>query len=217
MKLFVIKSLGLWVVLFLLGSTTAWGMTTQEIMEAYSKSYNYERLQDFGSAVNSLAAVAQGYPAGYTVNLRLGWLYYLKQNYADSLHHYEIAMKSAPSSIEARLGYILPLMVQGRYDRVEAVAYQILETDRYNYYANLKLAVALRMEKKYQAAEKVLQQMLTFYPVDVTLLTELGLVREAEGKVDAATAIFTDILILDPANPVASTRLGKTSEPKKTE
>jgi cytochrome c-type biogenesis protein CcmH/NrfG len=209
MKHLGVKSFFLWMGLFLLGSTAVWGMTTPEIMQAYYKSYNYEKLQDFRDAVDALSPVVREYPKGYTVNLRLGWLYYLKENYADSLQHYAQAMKVAPQSIEAKLGYMLPLMVQRRYDLVETMAYQILRTDRYNYYANLRLAVALRHEKKYEDAAKILQQMLTLYPIDVTFLTELGLVREAEGKVTAAAAIFTDVLILDPENPTANARIGK--------
>lgn len=214
MKHLGVRSFFLCAVIFLLGSTTTWGMTTPEIMQAYYKSYNYEKMQDFRNAVNALAPVIREYPSGYTVNLRLGWLYYLKQNYADSLHYYEMAMKIAPQSLEAKLGYILPLMVQRRYDLVETTAYQILEKDRYNYYANLRLAVALRLEKKYAPAAKVIQQMLSLYPIDVTFLTELGLVREAEGKKDAAAAIFTDVLTLDPENPAATARISKSSGQK---
>ena len=214
MKHLGVKSFFLWLVIFMLGSTAAWGMTTPEIMQAYYRSYNYEKLQDFRDAIDALAPVVREYPAGYTVNLRLGWLYYLKQNYADSLQHYVTAMKVAPQSIEAKLGYMLPLLVQRRYDLVEDMAYQILRTDRYNYYANLRLAVALRHEKKYDSAAKILQQMLTLYPIDVTFLTELGLVREAEGKVNAAAAIFTDVLTLDPENPAAKARIGRKDGPR---
>jgi tetratricopeptide (TPR) repeat protein len=201
----------------LLGAGSARGMTAQEIQQAYSRSYGYEKVQDYGNAINALAQVIEQYPAGYTVNLRLGWLYYLKQNYADSLKNYAASAKSAPLSIEARLGSLLPLLAQGRYDQVEAAAYQILQTDRYNFTANLRLAVALRLEKKYELAGRITQQMLTLYPTDVTLLTEMGLLRQAEGQVDAATAIFGDILVLDPENIAANSWFTAARQAQKTD
>ena len=82
--------------------------TDAEIREAYHKSYRYEKAQNYTDAIKALAPVVTAYPAGYTVNLRLGWLNYLTGGYATARKHYEAAIKTAPDSIEAKLGHTLP-------------------------------------------------------------------------------------------------------------
>jgi tetratricopeptide (TPR) repeat protein len=138
-------------------------MSYEEIKLSYEKSFSYERNGDYKNAIKALIPVYQNYPNGYTVNLRLGWLYYLLGKYANSEYHYEKALKVIPTSIEAMLGLSLPYMAQNRWNDVEALMYRALKIDYYNYYANLRLCVALRKLKKFSVCEavarKVIQQM----------------------------------------------------------
>lgn len=180
----------------------------QQIKKAYEDSYRYEKLQNYEMAIKALMPVYKEYPKGYTVNLRLGWLYYLWGKYRNSIEHYQIAMEVAPYSVEARLGYMLPLLAQGRYAEVEKVAYQILKTDYYNYYANLRLAYALRMQKKYDLASEVARKMLVLYPTDVQFLVELALDYIGMGQKDKGYSILWDVLILQPDNETAREVLG---------
>ncbi len=180
----------------------------QEIKKAYEESYKYEKLQDYEMAIKALMPVYKEYPRGYTVNLRLGWLYYLWGKYRNSIEHYQTAMEVAPYSVEARLGYMLPLLALGRYADVEKVAYQILKTDYYNYYANLRLAYALRMQKKYDLASEVARKMLVLYPTDVQFLVELALDYIGLGQKDKGYSILWDVLILQPDNETAKKVLG---------
>ena len=193
-------------------------LSDEEIREAYHKSYRYEKAQSYDDAIKAITPVLAAYPQGYTVNLRLGWLCYLAGNYANSKSYYQAAMKVAPASLEAKLGYTLPLLAQERYDDTETITKQIIRVDDANYYANLRLAFALRMQKKLDAAEEVLNRALPLYPTDVKYLTELGLVKVAQDQCTAARRIFTDVLTLDPENVVAKEQLNttnKTSEVKK--
>jgi len=198
----------LWgIVIHLCFSSLVWAQTDslskEVIREAYYRSYQYERVGDYENAIKALMPVYKAYPQGYTVNLRLGWLYYLKGNYANSLEHYGKAVRIAPSAFEPKLGYMLPLLAQARYIEVEQVAYQILGLDVYNYYGNLRLCYALRMQQKWNQAESVANKMLAVYPTDVQFLVELGLIKQAKGEVDTARSIFEDVLILDPENVIA--------------
>jgi tetratricopeptide (TPR) repeat protein len=59
-------------------------MSYQEIKSAYTRSYLYEKTQDYKDAIKALMFVYKTYPEGYTINLRLGWLYYLSGKYANS-------------------------------------------------------------------------------------------------------------------------------------
>ncbi len=178
-------------------------LTYEEIKKAYESSYRYEAVQNYEKAIHSLMPVYNEYPNGYTVNLRLGWLYYLWGKYRNSLEHYRKAMEVLPYSVEAKLGYMLPLMAQGKFSEVEKVAYQILQMDYYNYYANLRLAYALRMQKKYKLALEVCNKMLAVYPTDVSFLVELALAHIGLGNKDKAKLILGDVLILDPDNATA--------------
>ncbi|WP_457641203.1 tetratricopeptide repeat protein [Persephonella sp.] len=196
-------------VTFLLIFYTAFGLSYEDIKNSYYHSYQYEKSGSFEDAIKSLIPVYNKYPDGYTVNLRLGWLYYLNKKYANSIYHYEKAVKVAPYSIEAKLGYTLPLLAQSRYADVEKVCYQILNTDFYNYFGNLRLSFVLRMQKKYDLAEKVINKMLVIYPTDVNFLLELGLLRFSTGKKEDAKRVFNDILILDPENVIAKEYLEK--------
>ena len=173
------------------------------IREAYHNSYAYERVENYDDAIRSMLPVLRDYPETYTVNLRLGWLYYLNKKYANALEHYEKAIKIAPASIEAKLGHLLPLLAQARYAEVEREAFQILNVDFYNYYGNMRLIYALRMLHKYEAAEKVVLKMLAIYPIDVIFLTEYALIRHGQGDTDTAVKVFYDVQILDPENPTA--------------
>ncbi|MEZ4765017.1 MAG: hypothetical protein R3C26_18115 [Calditrichia bacterium] len=89
-------------------------LTDAEIRDAYYKSYNYEKIQNYSDAINTLMPVYNEFPNTYTVNLRLGWLYYLIPNYANAISHYDRSIKISPYSLEAKLGRLLPLLAQHR-------------------------------------------------------------------------------------------------------
>lgn len=182
-------------------------LSEDEIREAYHASYRYEKAQNYLDAIRTMAPVIDAYPKGYTANLRLGWLHYLRGAHASARAHYEAAIKVAPDSLEARLGLLLPLLAQERYAEAEAVARQVVRVDPANYYGNLRLAFALRLQDKPAVAEEILARQLAFYPTDIQLLTEWGLVKVAQDQ--PAERIFNDILTLDPENVVAKAQLAR--------
>ena len=196
------------------GQPTGVRMTDDDIRDAYHKSYQYEKTQNYADAIKALTLLHQAYPEGYTVNLRLGWLYYLSGNFANAKLHYQTVIKVAPSSVEAKLGFMLPMLAQARYKDVEAMAKQVMEIDHSNYLANLRLAIALRMQKKFDQAEEVAMRMLVLYPTDLGFLTQLGLIKIAQKDPESATQLFTDILTLDPENVTAKQQLAVLSPPE---
>ena len=177
-------------------------------MESLGKN-PIEDLQNYTDAIKVLAPIVTAYPAGYTVNLRLGWLNYLTGGYATARKHYEAAIKTAPDSIEAKLGHTLPLLAQEKWEEAEAVAKQVLRVDPSNYLANLRLAYALRLQKKLDAAEQLLGAMLVLYPTDVSLLTEFALIKLAKDNKADAKRLFNDVIVLDPENVTAKAQLSK--------
>jgi tetratricopeptide (TPR) repeat protein len=197
----------------LLISVSSYGMSYSEIKKLYQKSYTYEKNGDYKDAVKALMPIYESYPNGYTVNLRLGWLYYLMKNYANSEYHYRKALKALPSSIEAMLGLSLPLMAQSRWSDLESLMYRVIKIDYYNYYGNLRLCKALTEEKKYSIAESISRKMLVIYPTDVNFLNQLAISLYNQDKVSYAKSIFENVLTLDPENTTAKKYL-KLIEPK---
>ncbi len=176
---------------------------------AYKRSLDYERVQDYQNAIRALAPVHEASPNGYTVNLRMGWLFYLNGNYANAEAHYEAATKAAPMALEPKLGRLLPLLAQGRWSDAETLAYQVVSVDHYNYYGNLRLAIALRMQGKLDAAYQIALKMTGAYPADVLHAVELAQIQDARGEKAEARRIFGEVLLLDPENQTARRYLGR--------
>ncbi len=200
---------------FLLLTSSAFALDYDEIKASYYRSYLYERSGDYQDAIKALMPVYKSFPNGYTVNLRLGWLYYLEKKYANSEFHYKKALQAVPSSVEAMLGLTLPYIAQGKWSDTEALCYRILKIDYYNYYGNLRLSYAFRKEGKYALSEAVDRKMLSIYPTDVNFLLELALSLYHQGKNSYAESLFKDILILDPENTLAKEYLKELSKGSK--
>ncbi|MEN8216481.1 MAG: tetratricopeptide repeat protein [Pseudomonadota bacterium] len=198
----------LFIPLLLLG-TSVLAADDSWIQQSYHKSFHYEQTENYKTAIKSLLPVVRAYPKGYTVNLRLGWLYYLMGRYANSIAHYEVAIKTAPNAIEAKVGKLLPLLAQERYSKAEQTTYQILNTDFYNYLGNLRLSIALRKQNKTDLALEVVNKMLFLYPTDVNFMVELGQLYDQKGEKEKAAAVFQDVIVLAPENVTAKSYLGK--------
>lgn len=167
--------------------------------DATAKSIALEKEQKYDEAILALTAIRK---PSYLVNLRLGWLYYLKTDYTNSKQFYQMAMRMAPKAVEPRLGITLPLLAELRYAEVEGVARTILSLDANNYTGSLRLATSLRLQGKYRPARETNAAMLELYPTDVTFLSEQLLVSAALKQSDVAS-LAESILALDPENATA--------------
>jgi tetratricopeptide (TPR) repeat protein len=179
-----------------------------DIVGSYHRSFEMERAERYQDAIRALAPVYEAYPNGYTVNLRMGWLFYLNGNFNNAVAHYEVAGTAAPFALEPKLGRLLPLLAQGRWAEAELVAYQIVSVDHYNYYGNLRLLIALREQQKLEPAHQIALKMVGVYPTDMYYLVELALVNHARGDTAEAKRLFGEILILYPGNETALKYLG---------
>ena len=203
--------------LLLLGVNFLFALPYEEIKEAYAKSYLYEKVGDYKDAIRVLMPVYNAYPDSYTVNLRLGWLYYLMGKYANSVYHYKKADSAIPSSVESKLGLSLPLIAQERWGEAEQVLYRVLAIDYYNYYGNLRLAKVLGEEGKYKQQIAVALKMLNIYPTAVPFLVFLGSGYYHLGNLKRAEEIFKNVLVLDPENITAKGYLEKIEKSSKGE
>ncbi len=169
------------------------------IKQSYADSFRYENMGNYKEAIKILKPIYQKYPKGYTLNLRLGWLFFLANRYQDSLKYYQKASFLIPSSIEPRLGICRVYLKTQYWEKAKLVAYTILQKDSFNYYANLYAVKALIGEKDFKDAKKITQKMLTLYPTDISFL-ELKALIESKYNINIAINIYNNILILDPNN-----------------
>ncbi|MCE9606412.1 MAG: hypothetical protein K8U03_16075 [Planctomycetia bacterium] len=180
-------------------STVAAAIAGDIANEAVAKSLTLEKELKYDEAILALTAVRK---ASYLVNLRLGWLHYLKADYTTSKQFYQAAMRMAPKAIEPRLGVTLPMLAELRYAEVEGVSRAILTLDANNYTGSLRLTTALRLQGKYRPARELNAAILELYPTDVTFLSEQLLTSVASQQNDVA-ALCDMILALDAENATA--------------
>ena len=174
-----------------------------ELQEAVRVSVEQEKSLNYREAIKAILAKYDAHPDDYTFNLRLGWLCYLSGDYRRSVAYYDKAVRLTPEATEAKLGRLLALLANTQYKEAEAAADQVVRADPGNYYGNLRLAFALRMQGKLIAAERVVKRMLVAYPVDISFLSESGLLDVAQSRKDAARETFAEVLSLDPTNTLA--------------
>ena len=188
-------------------SNHAMAQENQPLATAFNKSYQYEKVADWDNAINVLLSELEHVPKDYTINLRLGYLYASNGKYANSINYYQVARKLCPMAIPPKLGLMRVMNIQARYADSEVLGYAILQNDLYNYYANLYLAYALRMDHNWQAAEQINVKMLAAYPSDKFFLLEYGLLTYVNNKLPAAIKALNYLLLLDPENITAKKTL----------
>ncbi len=183
--------------------------SNKDIQQIYYKSYNYEKMGDYKDAIKTLIPLYNKYPKSYTINLRLGWLFYLNKKYTNSINHYQKASLVKPYSVESKLGLMKDYIAMQNYKNALKVGNLILREDYYNYYGNYYEILALKGIKDYKNALKLTNKMLTLYPTSVLYLNSLGEIYYVSSKKDLAKKIFEDVLILDPNNVFAKSYLNK--------
>lgn len=182
-----------------------------ERRKALYKSYQSEKKYKYDEAVKALTQIQKSYPQNYLLHLRIAWLYYMLGNYEYSKTSYHAALEISPSSVEAMLGCMMPLFALGKYSEVDELARKVISDDPGNYFANLRYAYSLRMQRKFEDADKVISRLRRMYPSDATVLAEAGMVKTAMNDSDSAKECFNEILNLNPDNKLAKDMLEKLS------
>jgi len=177
----------------------------KNIKNSYFKSYDYEQVGRYKEAIKILAPLSKEYPKGYTLSLRLAWLFYLQKQYNTSLRYYTEASLLDTKSLEPKIGLIRVYLATYSFEKAQNVATEILKVDYYNYYTNLYMAKALNAQKKYEIAITVSEKMLQIYPTDTLFLEQLFLSYKATNNKHYKD-IYESILILDPNNVIVRTR-----------
>lgn len=176
---------------------------TAYIKGLYLQSYNYEYMGKYDEAIKVLLLLYDKHEKGYTLNLRLGYLFFLSKKYTNASLYYKKALLVAPSSLEAQLGLIKIKLKLKKYEDTQILTYCILKSDYYNYYGNLYAIESLIAQKKYNTALEITNKMLALYPTDVTFLEKSAIIyKHTDNKY--FNEVCRSIKILDPNNEVAN-------------
>jgi tetratricopeptide (TPR) repeat protein len=170
-----------------------------EIKNAYGKSYTYEALGNYAEAIKVLAPLYAKYPKGYTLNLRMAWLFFLDKKYQNAEEYYKKAILTKPNAINAKQGLISVHLATFSFTDAEQLSYEVLKKDYYNYYANMYAIQALIGQKKYDEALAITQKMLSLYPSNIAYLELLAVIYK-ETNYEYLHELYENILILDPNN-----------------
>jgi len=179
----------------------------QSLQEAFIKSYKYESEAKYDDAAKEILKHYD--KSSYVINLRLGWLMYMAEQYDKSSQYYQLSIKQKPLSIEALLGKTYPESVLGNWDNVISLYKEVLQIAPNNYTANLKLAQIYLNTKKYSDADKYVKLILSQYPFNFDVLIVAAWNNYYLGKLREAKILFNNALLLYPNNESATEGLSK--------
>ncbi len=178
------------------------------INDAFKKSYVFEKSYKYSDAIKVLMPIYKQNKNAYFINLRLGWLFALNKDYSSAIEHYKKALITKPNSIEAHLGLIKSYLALQQLDNAIRTANIILKTDKFNYYGNYYLILALIQKKEYKQALKLSKKMLSLYPSDLLYLEQLAKIYTVVNQAQAIK-VYKYILTINPNSISAKNYLNR--------
>jgi tetratricopeptide (TPR) repeat protein len=175
--------------------------TSQNVISAFETSYIFETAQQYNKAAIQIKNVYEA--KSYEMNLRLGWLTYYSGSYIESSGYYRKAVSLKPRSIEARLGYVMPLAALGSWDSVRVQYEQILKIDPMNSTVNYRMGLIYFYKGNYKTAETYLKTAAELYPFDYDITLMSAKNQEKLGNKDSAKSLYTKVLIIQPNDSTA--------------
>lgn len=167
-----------------------------KVIAALASSYQGETNKEYLASIVTLENVYD--PNSYMLNLRLGWLHYLKKDYAKSQEYYKKAIALEPKSIEARLGFVAPTAALEKWDDVLKTYKDILAIDPNNTLVNYRVGYIYYYRKNFVEAEKYIVAVLKLYPFDYDTNALLGANYLAQGKIKEAKKYYSVALAYNP-------------------
>lgn len=191
------------VLAFLIALITAFNAQAQDkVTEAFRESYSLEKSQNFNGAIDRLKAVYQS--DSYELNLRLGWLHYQASKLDLSVEYYTKAVDLKPYAVEPKLGLVLPLSVQGKWDKILDIYGQILKNDPQNSLVNYRVGLIYYNRGEFAKADPYLEKVVNLYPFDYDGLILLAWNKLSLQKSREAKILFQKVLLNNPGDESAT-------------
>lgn len=181
-----------------INSANVYSQDAMVMKDAFSKSYAFEYNKLYDKAIEAIKAVYS--ETNYEMNMRLGWLYYIKGSYSESLPYYEKAINQNPKSIEARLSYVNPASALGNWDKVVIQYNKILEIDQLHSAVNYRLGLYYYNVKDYNKALTYLERISPIFPLDYDITSLLAWTYYKLGKNKEAKQVFQRLLNIMPTD-----------------
>jgi tetratricopeptide (TPR) repeat protein len=198
---------GLLFCLFFISADIAFAQSNAVLQRAFRNSYSDELNKNYIAAINDVSPYYSD--NNYELNIRLGWLHYLNQNYNASQSYYQKAIAIRPSSVEAKFGYVKPLSFLQSWDRVLQQYLDILKIDPQNTQACYWAGVIYYNRKQYEPATKYFKVVATLYPFDYDGNHMLGWSLLTSGKKSEALGYFEMALLIKPGDESSTDGLNK--------
>lgn len=173
----------------------------KNLQSAFAKSYEYEYAYNYDDAIKSIQQFSNA--TSYEVNVRLGWLNYLKGEHTQSIAYYKKAITSNPSSIEARLGIANPLSYIGNWEEITNQYLAIVKLDSKNYTANYRLALIYYSSKKSAKAITYINSLSVLYPFDYEVNLLSAKINITLGSISNAKNALNKCLLYNPSSSEA--------------
>ena len=167
-----------------------------KVRAAFLESYTQETNKKYDKAIDALQEVYL--ETSYSINLRLGWLTYMKGDFLQSQTYYEKSISIAPKSIEARLGYVYPTSALQNWDDITRVYKEILSIDPNHSVVNYRMGYIQFLAKDWTQSEMYLKNVLSLYPFDYDSNALLGSVYVKQGKIQEAKKHYRIALQYNP-------------------
>jgi tetratricopeptide (TPR) repeat protein len=185
--------------------TKAFTAPQDEKITAFNASLADEEKGNYNEAINRLMKIYEKNKENYLLNLRLGWLNYLKGAQDQSKKYYRTAINlSSEKSIEPLLGLTLPMAALEEWDEIRNTYLRILKIDPNNYTANLRLGQIYLQNADYGNARNYLEKAFTTYQSEYEVNLSLGWTYYYLGNKQKAKDHFTTALMLSPKDTLAT-------------
>ncbi len=177
------------------------------LQKAFHNSYNDELNKNYVAAINDLSPYYS--ETSYEINIRLGWLHYLNQNYNASQNYYQKAVNLKPGAIEAKFGYVKPLSFLQSWDKVLDQYLAILKIDPQNTQASYWAGVIYYNRKQFDVAVRFFRVVTNLYPYDYDGNHMLAWSLLMADKKSEATGYFEKALIIKPGDASSTDGLSR--------
>jgi len=194
-----LKYLSISIILITLTSKSSFAQS--DIETAFSNSYTMEYNGEYSKSSLELKKVYS--KDSYEINVRLGWLNYMSGQYTESVTYYNRASSIMPLSIESLLGITYPLSAMGNWEQVIKAYNGILNIDKNNYTANLKLGQIYLNRTEYQKAQAYFKLLLNQFPFTYDVVLNTAWNNYYLGKYREATVLFNKALLINPGDESA--------------
>lgn len=203
MKKYVSLSLLAISIIVLIFIAKAGSLSQDEKVTAFNNSLIFEKKAEYTKAINELVQIYEKNKDNYLFNMRLGWLYYIINDYPSSKKYYQIAVKIGKDNVESLLGLVYPLAALGEWTEVQVLYEKILKIDPQNYTANLRLGQIYLNSGSYTLARKYLETANSQYPAEYEPNLSLGWTCYYLGDTKRAKELLTNVLMLSPNDSLA--------------